>query len=376
MKINKFTKTKLTERDGNQCAICGTSEFELNIHHITPISLGGRNDLDNLMLLCRRCNSSIGNKTFKEIEFSQYLADLIKSNKEFLNTVIQKRINSEDRKRIIDIYTESKETKFYIEVRSWQFLDKDRVNDAIQQIQEYKSIVGQGKMVLAFPGVLTEENKRGFHEKNIDVWDISFISEKFKDELEKINHPVFSFLFERKPTKPIQLELIENLEKTKSGKSEWSIYQKLLNQILEELFCPPLSNPIYEHADEFKINRRDFILPNYAENGFWSYLRDKYNADFIVIDAKNYTKKVQKKDVLQICNYLKTHGAGLFGIIITRHGGDTSCFHTIKEMWAIQQKLIIVLNDEDIKQMLTLKSVGNDPEEVLKDKIETFRLSL
>ena len=101
-----------------------------------------------------------------------------------------------------------------------------------------------------------------------------------------------------------------------------------------------------------------------------------YNADFIVIDAKNYTKKVQKKDVLQICNYLKSHGAGLFGIIITRNGGDTSCLHTIKEMWAMQKKLIIILTDEDIKQMLNLKAVGNNPEDIIKQKIEQFRLSL
>jgi hypothetical protein len=95
-------------------------------------------------------------------------------------------------------------------------------------------------------------------------------------------------------------------------------YQKLVGRTLEYLFCPPLKTPISELGDRPAVNRRDLILPNYAPDGFWKFMRDNYQADYIVVDAKNYRGEVKKKDALQVANYLKPHGAGLFGLIITR----------------------------------------------------------
>ena len=52
----------LIDRDGYRCAHCGAYE-DLTIDHIMPLSKGGTDDLDNLRLLCRACNSSKGDKT-------------------------------------------------------------------------------------------------------------------------------------------------------------------------------------------------------------------------------------------------------------------------------------------------------------------------
>jgi hypothetical protein len=38
-----------------KCADCGGVKM-LDVHHITPMALGGSNDLDNLILLCRSCH--------------------------------------------------------------------------------------------------------------------------------------------------------------------------------------------------------------------------------------------------------------------------------------------------------------------------------
>lgn len=118
-------------------------------------------------------------------------------------------------------------------------------------------------------------------------------------------------------------------------------------------------------------------MPNYTDKGFWAFMREKYEADYVVIDAKNYSRRVKKSEVLQIANYLKPHGAGLFGIIISREGGDTSgCEHTLREQWLIHRKLILLLDDDDVTQMLVTKSEGRVPEEVIEQKIEHFRLSM
>ena len=112
------------------------------------------------------------------------------------------------------------------------------------------------------------------------------------------------------------------------------------------------------------------------DSGFWKFLRDRYKADFIVVDAKNYTKEVKKKEVLQICNYLKEKGTGLFAIIISRIGEKKSSYLTRRDKWVIENKMVIILTDDDVEQMILAKASSNDPEEIIKQRIEEFRLKI
>ena len=54
------------EEDYPICFICG-KESHLEICHLTPKSLGGSNNVDNLVLLCKRCHSKAPNLKNKEI---------------------------------------------------------------------------------------------------------------------------------------------------------------------------------------------------------------------------------------------------------------------------------------------------------------------
>lgn len=42
----------------------------------------------------------------------------------------------------------------------------------------------------------------------------------------------------------------------------------------------------------------------------------------------------------------------------------------------MEEKLIVILTDDDIEQMLLTKSRGGNPEDIIKQKIEDFRLSI
>ena len=49
----------LVERDGECCQNCGSID-KLSIDHVLAIANGGQNELSNLQLLCRSCNSQKG----------------------------------------------------------------------------------------------------------------------------------------------------------------------------------------------------------------------------------------------------------------------------------------------------------------------------
>ena len=65
MKLNDSIKKKVFNRDGRKCNMCGSTE-KLCIDHIFPVSRGGFTKMENLQVLCEKCNLQKGNKTMEE----------------------------------------------------------------------------------------------------------------------------------------------------------------------------------------------------------------------------------------------------------------------------------------------------------------------
>jgi hypothetical protein len=53
--VSDVLKAQVLERAGHKCECCGATE-NLEIDHIIPVSKGGKSVLENLQVLCRRCN--------------------------------------------------------------------------------------------------------------------------------------------------------------------------------------------------------------------------------------------------------------------------------------------------------------------------------
>jgi len=67
IQIPEWAKAALRARERGRCANCGSNlvlelEDQVHVDHIVPLSKGGCNDLVNLQLLCRPCNTSKQNQ--------------------------------------------------------------------------------------------------------------------------------------------------------------------------------------------------------------------------------------------------------------------------------------------------------------------------
>lgn len=66
---------RVWHRDGFRCTYCGVSAVEksivLEVDHISPVSAGGSNDMDNLTTACRGCNWKKGPHRPRKIEDGQ-----------------------------------------------------------------------------------------------------------------------------------------------------------------------------------------------------------------------------------------------------------------------------------------------------------------
>lgn len=384
-RVSPYLRKLLLEKHNHTCVSCGVTDAvaPLEMAAIVPISQGGEFTEENFTILCPNCHRSFDRQP-REHEFISFLAEILNESDSYSNINIEPLLGHKTHYRG-DLLVERKHQKskqtLLIECKSYLIGNITRLKNIIHQLKTYKKEYGDCQMVLAVPGTLKEREVKIFSEENIELWDLAFILHNFKSQINNASPSYYKTLFltqlarSSKPNR--EKELIEALNKCPPGRADCYVYQSLIGDILEHLFTPPLNKPIPELSDKTKTNRRDFIMPNYSDEGFWSFMREKYGADYVVVDAKNHTRKVKKVEALQMANYLKPHGAGLFGLIFSRQGGDSAgCEHTLREQWLTSQKMIIVLSDDDVVEMLMAKSDSRPPEDILGRKIEQFRLSM
>lgn len=373
-------RQELLEKFNYTCQSCGSTEAPLELSHIVPLSQGGTNQIDNFTVLCGPCNRSLGNFRTRAIEFSSFLQDILAQHPDYRNVVAEAQLDAHVRADLTAIRrVEGKEQVILIELKSRSYLRQRQIEDVIEQISRYRTISPFDATVLAFPGRISNREQVTLNRANIEVWDLDYIASTFAKEISSLPPSRLKHIFSMLVTPSVVKEedvLLQRLHDCPPGKSHWVEYQSIVQDIFEFLFSPPLGIPISESPDLSGTNRRDIVFPNYTYDDFWRFVRERYNADFIVVDAKNYKNSIKKAQVLQIANYLKPHGAGLFAIIACRKGGDSGCIHTLREQWAAYGKLIVLISDDDMVAMLNVKGARGHPEDVIGDVIQKFRLSM
>jgi hypothetical protein len=60
--IPQDVKIAVAVRDQGLCQHCGTSAGPMQYDHVIPYSVGGDNSVENIQLLCRRCNAAKSNR--------------------------------------------------------------------------------------------------------------------------------------------------------------------------------------------------------------------------------------------------------------------------------------------------------------------------
>lgn len=59
--IPSYIKDAVWKRDKQSCVNCGSNK-DIEFDHIIPVSKGGSNSINNIQLLCQKCNRTKSNK--------------------------------------------------------------------------------------------------------------------------------------------------------------------------------------------------------------------------------------------------------------------------------------------------------------------------
>ena len=172
--------------------------------------------------------------------------------------------------------------------------------------------------------------------------------------------PSFGYLDE--PSVCLEAEsLKDKLAHIVSGTDDAVAYQMLALEILNFLFNPELINGELEVRTIEGTERRDIIFTNDSDKTFWTHLRNEHSAIFLMFETKN-VEQLDNRDINQAATYLGDR-LGRLGFIVTRNQAPAAQQKKLLSVYndSTPRKIILVLSDQDLANMLDAQCEGKDP---------------
>lgn len=250
----------------------------------------------------------------------------------------------------------------------------------IHDLKKYKELSDAKSSLIVFSNALTADSLRDAKEiDDLEIWDNAVLN-KLLSKHPKIEQE-FQYLLSAQKTASLGLPkeeatkkniLIEKLKNIKPGRSEWRLYEDLCVEILTYVFTPPLSPPTIQSRSEDGLDRRDAIYAIRPGNKIWDALRTECRTRFVVAEFKNFENESGQKEVESLQQYLFPKAMRSFGILCSRKKASESALIARRRAWVENEKLIVVLSDEGMIDLVNAKDSDNDPAEIIDAQLEEF----
>lgn len=161
-----------------------------------------------------------------------------------------------------------------------------------------------------------------------------------------------------------------------AGETHAKQYQNVVFDILEFLFGDALVEGEKEVRTVDGTERRDIVYTNASPTSFWTSVRQEHSSMFIMFEIKNETR-IAAPAFNQTATYLGDR-LGRLGFIVTRNpltGSQKKKSYSIYND-STPKKIILVLADEDLRNMLDTKCEGNQPTNYIQKLYRNFRTSV
>ena len=167
-------------------------------------------------------------------------------------------------------------------------------------------------------------------------------------------------------------DLNDALKEVPTGANGAQYFESLVGQVLELCFFRVLFNIEAQSRDVSGTVRRDWIVSNRGESGFWEMVRHRHGASQVIFECKNYD--VLEADDFHQAGYYMSEQAGKLVIIVFRGDARNHYYEHIKKLSA-NGGLVLLLNDKDLRVFVRQASNGKVKDSHLQDKYDrTIRM--
>lgn len=224
---------------------------------------------------------------------------------------------------------------------------------------------------------LTVENDR------IRVWDRSILERLANSHLDVVKEYFHTYPgaveeLSKRLTKvaeqpSLENELAKRLKACPAGREHFRQFEEIGTDILANLFGDNLKKSRTQLTTSDGKQRRDVLFQNKRTSPFFKRLYELFEADFVIVDFKNSGDKIEPKE-LDVAKYVNK-ALGRFVLIVSRHGAADAVEDAQRRLYRDDNKLLLIIGDSDVLEMLIRKKRGQPPEDVIEDKLDEFLLT-
>jgi hypothetical protein len=153
-------------------------------------------------------------------------------------------------------------------------------------------------------------------------------------------------------------------------------YEGLCLSVFAHLFDPILYGFERQAQTSDGGNRYDFICRIQPGSSFWDGIRSDFRTKAILFECKNYTQPITADQVYSTERYLFAGALRTVCFLISRLPPSDSALRAAQGAMRESGKLVLLLSNRDMIEMLALKSQPGAAENYLDKKIWDFIISL
>lgn len=295
----------------------------------------------------------------------------------------------------VDFIARKTDKSMYVEVKlsaSMVFQNARTLNKMLHRIKSFAHD-NNGIPVLVLFSTIPDEYRKICKQEyaNLVILDLSNLLYATQGtNLQEKMISILPFSVEQVVPKPGEIELgwtetsnekealITSLDSCLSGRDSAYEFEDICFQALQYLFFDDLALWRKQQSSNKGLYRFDLLcrIKDNTEKTFWSMMERYFNSKYIIFEYKNYSDRITQKEVYTTEKYLYEKALRRVAIVITKSGYDEHSLWASKGILRENGKLVLLVDVEELKQMIKLKTNQQDPSEVLLNRLDDLLMEL
>lgn len=171
-------------------------------------------------------------------------------------------------------------------------------------------------------------------------------------------------------------KLFKKLTAIETGRAGWTTFEEKCIEILKHLFREDLSIWDKQKNTDDGLARFDLVCRIGSTDDFWRTLVQSFHSRYILFEFKNYSEPLPSHQIYTTERYLYPKALRGTAIIVARNGVSPNASVAAKGALRENGKLILTLDETELKTMLEKKDRGDSPNDYLSYKLDNHLLSL
>lgn len=174
----------------------------------------------------------------------------------------------------------------------------------------------------------------------------------------------------------IGMKLIESLRDIPLGKDGCYRFEDTASEILKYVFDGNLTGWHKQKRTTDDLHRYDMVCRVIDNSTVWKFISQNLDSRYVLIEFKNYTDKIGQAQVYSTEKYLYEKAKRKVCFLISRKGPSDNAIVACQGAMREHGKLILNLDENMLIDLINSKILGDDPNELLFEKVDKFLMEL